>query len=174
MIVESFRKKHGIHLALLEWVRRKEPIVAPNFFVSVYEMDVMAVSKDEHLIEYEVKISLSDYTTDFYKSHYENGNPVMKHDLIKTGKRVNKFYFVVTAEMVSRVNVPDYAGLIGETETGFKVFKKAPLIHDGKPGIEFYKALAKSLSWREHGLRSDVRVLKARLKSATSQPVNNA
>lgn len=151
------RVKHGIHASFLSWIRPQHPVVAPNFFYARFEMDVMAITKEDLLLEFELKISAQDYRADFMKSFYEgNDKYTFKHDLIKSGQRANRFYFVLSDD-VGDVDIPDYAGVIRPTLVGFKVVKKAPVFDSKLIGGGFYKSLSSSLSWREYELRGKLR-----------------
>jgi uncharacterized membrane protein YukC len=130
---------------------RKDPneIMIPNFYHFMYEMDMFKLTKKQWVVEYEVKISRSDYFNDF-KKHYKayKQPPVYKHQELQQGRAANSFFFIVPAGLVDKTEVPHYAGLMYYLDHGvIETIKPAPVIH--KNIFTDYQALATSLSWRE-------------------------
>jgi hypothetical protein len=70
-----------------------------------WECDVLAVTKFGYAVEYELKISRSDFKADFKKP---------KHKLFNKGQggMISKFWFVVPQGLVKKSEVPAYAGLM--------------------------------------------------------------
>jgi hypothetical protein len=152
--MKNKRPEHRIHRDFYFHVRKQEIIVLPNYYFGRYEMDLFCLNQKEEIVEYETKVTKQDYKIDFLKAHYEDKKLVMKHNLIKEGKRSNKFYFVVPEGLVTKEEVPDYCGLIYQRPLGgFRVVKRAPLLHDRKPELPFYKALVKTMAYRESNIR---------------------
>lgn len=89
-------------------------IVVPNYFIGTFECDLMKVTKNGVVYEYEIKTSKSDFKNDFKKSRYsyKQGSRVTKHELIKEGKRCNRFYFVCPEGLILSTEVPKDFGLI--------------------------------------------------------------
>lgn len=145
---------------------RKDPseIMIPNFHCFMYEMDVFKLTKTGLVVEYEVKISRADFFNDFKKNHGRyRQDPVYKHQELAQGRAANRFFFVVPKDLVSKEEVPYYAGLMYFNQTADEILygrdsihteKPAPLIH--KRQFEDYKWLATSLSWREERWRRKV------------------
>jgi hypothetical protein len=122
-------------------------IVLPNYYLGLYECDVYKVSAAGHTTEYEIKTSRADFKRDFAKAHqkgtgqYETEQTKhgymltrqvyesqTKHDRIREGGRVSRFYFVVPEGMVTLDDVPADFGLI--YATGY-------LDYRGKTGVKF-------------------------------------
>ncbi len=80
--------------------------VIPNFYIGRHECDLFVMNKNLYTTEYEVKTTKKDYLNDFKKGNWAN----KKHDLIKDGKRTNRFYFVLPVER--DMEVPEYAGIL--------------------------------------------------------------
>lgn len=115
--------------------------VAANIFLGNFECDILRAepksryTKDLRresgymLTEYEIKTSLSDLKKDvdkhYVKSNYEK---IHKHELLKDGSRVNKFYYIVPEGMIKDYStIPNYAGVIICWENGYGniVFRKS-------------------------------------------------
>ncbi len=136
-------------------------IVLQNYYYGTWEMDVMKITSAGYVIEYEVKISRSDFKNDFNKTqdnwlkNNSNGYDKIKnnkHQHILEGKRCNRFYFVVPDGLIESKEVPDYAGLIYFNEVGgFRTIKNAKLLH--KNIFTNYKDVAVKLCFREESLR---------------------
>lgn len=126
-------------------------IAIPNFYFGAYEMDLFVLKKSGYVVEYEIKISRSDFFADFKKER--------KHIGLVNGKsRCNRFYYVVPKELVSKSEVPKYAGLIWAEKNSngsifFKIVKNAPTIHKIKVDTLIYRELAHKLSFREQNYR---------------------
>lgn len=162
-----------IILHLLKYGRRDpNEIMIPNFYHFGYEMDVFKLSKKQLVIEYEVKISRSDFFNDFKKFQTDYGmfnelkleftdkKDTLKHDLIRAGRAASSFFFVMPENMVQKHEVPSHCGLMYFRPAGSMVeggvlsdvdylytCRPAPVLH--KRPFQDYQQLAKSLSWRE-------------------------
>jgi hypothetical protein len=124
------------------------------------ECDVLSVTKSDYICEYEIKISKSDFKADFKKEKHTLITERVFNETVtlkKVGKKTfeiknpyyapNYFYFVVTENLVTLDEVPEYAGLIYVKENGsFETIKKAPLLHKTKASPEFIRGLAHQLS----------------------------
>lgn len=93
------------------------------------QMDVISVNTRGIVIEYEIKISRSDFQRDKRKAKRTRFEfPSMYED-----KLPNKFYYVVPAGLIKVHEIPNWAGLIYITEEGSVVKEKtAPIIHKFK------------------------------------------
>jgi hypothetical protein len=130
----------------------------PNSFVGDFEADYIKLSKSQILTEYEIKISKSDFNNDFNKKCGKTN----KHDLIKDGKRCNRFYFVCPKNLISISEIPDYCGLIYYENKKFIIIKNAPLIIKRifiKKEDLFYK-----ISLREQSYRIKLLILQSKYK----------
>ena len=93
---------------LMSWCNSGNDIVLPNFYVGIYECDVLRITRADVAYEYEIKISRADFFADFKKCF----GSVKKHDRIANGERINRFYFVVPEDMVTKEEVPAHCGLV--------------------------------------------------------------
>lgn len=148
-----------IHKHLLEWcARSSSDVVIPNYYVGRFEMDVFKLAASGFITEYEVKISKGDFKIDFLKSYTNHLHErIFKHDLIKAGKRCNRFYFVVPSEIIDiKIDVPVYCGMISYDNQyhRFHLVKNAPLLSRNIADNKIYIDLARSLSFRERNLRN--------------------
>jgi len=91
--------------------------------------DFISVTQSGYCQEIEIKLSKSDFQADFRKP---------KHKLMKSkpsgwNKKVaNRFYFAVPKGLISKKDVPRYAGLIYIYNNKAEIIKKAPLLHKTK------------------------------------------
>ena len=135
-------------------------IVIPNYFVGWYEMDVFKLMQSLFIVEYEIKISRSDFFADFKK------DLGAKHVQMQKGRcECNRFYFVVPQNMIRVHEVPSYAGLIYWNGRCFYTVKNAPLLHKRKQPESIYISLAKKLSFRSQLMEQKYRAeVKKRLQ----------
>lgn len=149
--------KRGSSLSIL-------PNYTPNNW---WENDVFQITKAGYWVEYEIKRSVSDYRADFNKiesfagydagTGYENS----KHKMLESGvdeynfdphanhphfegkytrtiRTPNRFYFCLPIELLEKIQVPEYSGLISYQEnhgrTTYRIEKTAPLRHKTKHG----------------------------------------
>lgn len=153
-------KSFNIHTALPSWIRFHFPgdIAICNYFMGCYECDVLRVTNDDKLFEYEIKISRSDFKADFKKGK--------KHGELAQGKRVNRFYFVVPENLITKEECPEHAGLIYfiPSDYGYKslfcLVKTAPILQKNKIKIDHFH-IARMLSLRNDNVN---RILHSRTK----------
>ncbi len=89
--------------------------MVPNYMMYPWgECDMLVVTHAGYTIEYEIKISVSDFRADFR-------NKSWKHDLLRdpestrwrpTRWRPTRFFFVVPDGLIPLEDVPAYAGLV--------------------------------------------------------------
>lgn len=97
-----------------------------NVFVFNNESDFLAVSRSNYTIEVEIKTSRADFKNDFSKTDWGGKN---KHDKLQSDKitfKPNKFCFAVPEGMITKDEVPDYAGLIYIAKTKDAYYIKHP------------------------------------------------
>lgn len=149
-----------IKYELIRWVESHAyDCVIPNFFVGGYEMDLFVLKKSGILVEYEIKITRSDFFNDFKKG--------TKHQrMIEKTCSANNFYFVVPEGLVSETEVPSYAGLIYFKSGRLWYVKGAERIHKNKyPGRE----LLHKLTFRCNNLTGKLRWQKYREQDLTKR-----
>jgi hypothetical protein len=145
-------------------------ILIPNYYYGYHEMDLFRMMPSGLVIEYEIKISRSDFKADFKK--------IDKHKRLVGGLGPNRFFFVVPENLVKEHEVPDYAGLIyyssgvsiysdAEYET-MDIIRNAPMLHKKKSWEKYpdvYKMLAQSLAFRDQISRGRIIQLKKELNA---------
>jgi hypothetical protein len=103
-----------IQIALCKYLSEKgHEHLCENFGHMVFEMDVASLSKSDMLLEFEVKISRSDFCADKNKrkksglSKFEMyGNPFGYE-----ARCPNYFYYVCPEKLISKDEIPLFAGL---------------------------------------------------------------
>lgn len=93
------------------------------------EIDVLSILKSGYIVEYEVKISRSDFKADAKKSKWE------WWDLKIENRMPNYFYYVCTDDLIKVDEIQDFAGLIYINENSYRVIKKAKILHRFKHDI---------------------------------------
>lgn len=157
-------------------------IVLPNYYINQWECDVFAITKSGYKIEYEIKISKEDLLKDFgkrdynYNWHNRSREYFYKHELIKEGKRVNRFFYVITPNLIEFIDqIPKHLGVIvaepllklstnitverikerfKDTTLRFYNFilkRPAKILNKEKDKVD-YKQIAEKVSFRENSL----------------------
>lgn len=91
-----------------------------------HEADVLSMNKNGYLIEFEVKISRSDFLADLKKSKWQ----FYEHKAEKSTP--NYFYYVCPKNLILLEEIQNFAGLIYFSEEGLEVIKNAKLLHKYK------------------------------------------
>jgi hypothetical protein len=126
---------------LIDWlVSGDHDFCIPNYKIFQYEADVLYLTEESDLFEYEIKTTRTDLFNDFKKQ--SKGSPTTKHWDILNSKHVNKFFFVTPPNLVSLDEIPQYAGLIHYCGNGvfeqqrdatfFNAEFSTPLIYDAE------------------------------------------
>jgi hypothetical protein len=164
-----------IKFALMRDVRSgTSDIIIPNFYLGWYEMDLCKIMKSGYVVEYEIKISRSDFFADFKK---DNG---YKHSRLQTNTSFcNRFFFVTPKGLLKPDEIPTYAGLIeyseGTTNSYWSnggstnIIKAAPLIHKTKQEEKIYHWLALKLSFRSQLIEQKYRKLVYKQKELSNE-----
>ena len=84
--------------------------VAHNVKFFDFESDVLALKPSGYLIEYEIKLTVSDFRADFKKrrgskSRYDHREKVTRHNYLLKGHGANRFYYVMPREFHITHNV---------------------------------------------------------------------
>lgn len=123
--------------------------MCPRFTPSAWwECDVAELTDADFFVEYEIKMSRSDFKRDALKHGYVRTDPsdwksstrTTKHELCEQGHRraPNRFYFVTPPDLIPLEIIPKWAGLIEVSRyreidwPHCNVLKRAPLIHNEK------------------------------------------
>lgn len=104
---------------------RKRNLCCENikYLFSDWENDVLSLNDSGYLVEFEVKISRSDFLADRKKTrffHYDKQASI--------AYTPNRFYYAVPAGLVGRDELPWFAGLVYVGEK-IEVVRAAPMMH---------------------------------------------
>lgn len=112
-------KSAEIQKSLMVWARANtSEIVVPNYFLGRFEADLLKITRAGLFTEYEIKVSRADFKkdaekgADLYQGWQLPTVTVNKHEYIRAGKHVHRFYFVVPDGLVDPAEVPAGFGLI--------------------------------------------------------------
>ena len=153
--------KDKINNELIYQIGERGDIIIPNYYLGMWEADVLRIRRSGLVYEYEVKTTRHDYFNDFKKEVGGRYTPLVnKHKELENGTReCNRFFFVVPENLITKDEVPVYAGLVyykeynrGEEKIGyFRGISQGKLIRKKFP-ID-YETIARKLSFRENMLR---------------------
>jgi len=132
--------------ALFAWLAFEKGYLlsCPNYTpADWFENDMFGVTKAGFVVEFEIKISVSDFRADVKKGPSEREkqiarfssrpfDPRSKHDRLadRDPKGPSRFYYVVPEGLVSIDQAPEWAGLIWINHRGRPhVKKEAPRLH---------------------------------------------
>jgi len=107
--------------------RKRSRIIVPNCYIGRFECDMLRVMYSNYSIEYEIKLSKADFKADLRKKG--------KHKMLSKGMRVNKFYYVCPAEMLSVGDVNDIDsryGLIYVARRNLRIVQPAQMLGKGR------------------------------------------
>jgi hypothetical protein len=139
---------------LMGFVKGGYDVVLPNFFFGWSECDVFRITEADFVVEYEIKVSKTDFYADFKK---EGRNDCTKHNNLKKGIGdycPNRFFFVVPEGLITIDEVPEYAGLLYYSNGWFSLKKNARLLH--KRRFDDYKSICHTLSNRDEAQRKRI------------------
>lgn len=150
-------------------------VICPNHTpAGWWECDILSITKAGYFMEHEIKLTLADYKKDEEKKDdggvgglvrlwdeerqrtiYRRGTGERKHDLLADGNErgPNRFYFVVTKDMASQIEVPQWAGLKTVRECSvdvlrFDTIKDAPKLHGKKMDEKLIEKMRDTFYWR--------------------------
>jgi hypothetical protein len=153
----------------MRWTQRNYRVTVSNFFWEGFECDFLAFDFTKYYaIEYELKISRSDFLRDKKKctlkyKYNDNGfgrfKDETKHDILLSGKTVNKFYYIIPKGLVKAEEIPVFAGCL-EYEVGrlgyrnFRLIKHAKLLRKERQDNKILESLIYKLDNRCNNLIS--------------------
>ena len=139
--------------------------VFPNVFIGQFEADIAELTKSGYANEYEVKVTVSDFRRDEKKERVVpdiRGNKT-KYEVLQSGVRVNRFYYIVPEKLLTEADIPDFAGLIyakglyryysGREKIHFATIKIAPLLTKEKLAEKIEKGCLESTYYKFHKYR---------------------
>lgn len=153
--------QNRIQKSLLGWAKGGyNDVVLPNFFYGHNECDVFKITGNDYIVEYEIKISRSDFFADLKKINREG----LKHDSLATGEGKycpNRFFYVVPENLIALDEVPKYAGLLYfDGAAFFTVARNARMLHKRKVDLATYRDVCRTLGVKCNEQRN--RIIKLR------------
>lgn len=141
-----------INKNLLHFLKGGYDVLLPNFYFGVHECDVFRITQSDLVVEYEIKISRSDFFNDFKKGS--------KHRNLEAGEGLcpNRFFFVVPENLILKEEVPSYAGLIYYNDGRFKIIKSGKLLHKNK--FTNYRSICHTLASRDEEHRIKIKKIR--------------
>lgn len=138
--------------------------VLPEFPCGNCYMDFVALdSQLSEVVEFEFKVSRSDYLADFKKMYLQDEIVGNKHVLLQAGSLVtNRFYFVMPEGLIHFRELPLHCGLIFFRKTclktpggaypgiSFHVVERAPILHMNRPDEALLQKLVVAQGKRIH------------------------
>ena len=120
-----------------------------------FECDVFEVTAAGYFVEYEVKISKSDFRADAEKAKgFDAFNLERKHDLLSVSdmRGPSRFYFVTPENLIDEQELPPWAGLIIAHQEGRKTYlhtrRPAPQLHRIKLEDARFQSAMTTCYWR--------------------------
>jgi hypothetical protein len=112
-------------------------------FLNLYtESDAVAATMAGQVIEYEIKVSRSDYVRDRYKLR----NKIYSGE--KPGDRPNRFYYATSVGIITEADLPEWAGWFELLAGKLTLRRKAPRLHKDCHGVTVLMRLAAAMRKR--------------------------
>lgn len=89
-----------------QWIS-SSPLMVPNIFLWNWESDLLYLTNCNYAVEWEIKLSRSDFRADFQKQYKHN---VLAGKYHPVGP--SEFYFACPQGLIDKNEVPEYAGLV--------------------------------------------------------------
>lgn len=132
-------------LNLLQKLHSDYPIAVANKlnFPNMWcDADFIAVNRGGSVIEYEIKISRSDFLRDRQKTRFEI------YSLKRDGRLPNRFWYVTAPGIVTLEDIPSWAGWMELEGNELRVRRNAPRMTIKKFSLEDVLRLAKAMRRR--------------------------
>lgn len=152
--------------------RRGLKLACPNYTpAGWWECDLFAVTDSDYFVEYEIKISRSDFFNDAKKEDQSRASRVLqrqglpaptKHTKLASKDVVgpSRFFFVTPAGMLKDEEIPEWAGLIEISDSGSRlrasIKKPAPQLHREKVKPEVVQHCQSVFYYRFWNLREKI------------------
>lgn len=152
-------------------VFHKRSMMYPNCYLGKSECDILEVTSNSYLNEYEVKVTRADFKKDEKKCC----GRVSKFTHLRSGKRgIRRFYYVVPGGLITPDEVPDFAGLIyvevspvlqrdpdqADPYLYHRTVKEAQALPAKRATSATLKVLHRNFYFRYHAMRRLIRKLK--------------
>ena len=149
-----------------------------NFGHIVYEMDIASLSKSDMLLEFEVKISRSDFLADAKKGRTWKKFEMYSKPLGHEARCPNYFYYVCPENLISKDEIPLFAGLFYYNSDKEIVLIKSPKRIHKVPSkrVDILNKMLRMVSQRKYlggtMLTYKNNLIKERYKKAENQNVS--
>lgn len=136
-------------------------LMVPNIYVngSIWESDLVRITRNFYRYEYEIKVSRSDFLNEF---RTKKG----KHNFFLGSQRgPNYFYFAVPDGLIKADEIDKRYGLVylkqwkGYDYIGASVVRRPKLLHKSKVGDKTFESLARSLMYKVFHDRATMRTI---------------
>lgn len=131
----------------LYWRHRSSALcILPNWTPSEwYECDLFVLTGSMFSIEYEIKLTVSDFKADFKKTskhaHLARPDTFMN--------RPTRFFYATPEGLVGESEIPPYAGLVYITSDGVeRIIRRAPRLRDKPHPEDVLKAMRRTSCYR--------------------------
>jgi hypothetical protein len=123
--------------------------ITPNVHLFGWESDLVGLTGSGYVVEYEIKISRSDYRRDQEKKRHRM---LLSHTStaganMRTAKFPCRFFYACPPGLIAEDTLPRYAGLVYVTPSGIDRQTNAPRLTKTKARKSQRTTLAKSLMW---------------------------
>ena len=138
-----------------------------NMYYYAFESDFLVLRDSGTVIEYEIKLSKSDYNAGLkkrqclhrkdkkrrVKMRYSGQKPITRHEYLQAGYGANMFYYVAPESVLNSVDLPEWAGFIEARERGdgriaTQINKRAPKLHKKKASDNLKKKILTSIYYK--------------------------
>lgn len=133
-LLNLLREKHA---SAPIFVERKRDFL--NMFT---ESDAVIATMSGQVIEYEIKVSRSDYLREASKRRSKIYSGLLP------GRTPNRFYYVTPQGIITEADLPAWAGWYEVENGAFILRKKAPRMHRECHGVDVLMRLAKAMRQR--------------------------
>lgn len=152
-----------------------------NTHYYAFESDVLILRTTGTVVEYEIKLSVQDWRAGLKKRQCLDGSDkrrrvnkihpaqkeISRHEYLTRGYGANMFYYAAPQDVLDRVEVPEWAGIIQvrpwqNSQCYSKLIKKAPKLHSKKASPELKEKILTSCYYKywKHYAEDDIELLK--------------
>lgn len=139
-----------------------------NMHYYAFESDLLILRKSGTVVEYEIKLSVSDYNAGLRKKQvinphnkncrqnkiWDHQKYTTRHQYLQNGMGANMFYYVAPEEVLEQVDIPEWAGVIAvepnrtQDSCGSWMIKKAPFLHKDEPSKKLKEKILTSCYYK--------------------------
>ena len=157
-------------------------IAAANIYAWAFESDLLILRKSGYAVEYEIKLSVGDWNAGLKKQVYLHGSDktrtvkythklqtsTTRHEYLTQGYGANMFYYVAPEEVLEKVEIPEWAGVIVARENRSANFcitairKNARFLHKNPqpPGLKEKILTSCYYKYWQHYAAKDINLLR--------------